>query len=84
MMVLSGLSLWTRSSYSDCKRSSPRNHNKFSRYSAASLELTMSQRDLLNNYSSASSNYSNQQGTTEKRDEVLSKIGAQDMDTSGY
>ena len=33
---------------------------------------------------SESSSYPNKQGTREMRDELLSSVGAQDMDTNGY
>ena len=76
--------LWTRFSYSDCKRSGPRNDNKFSRKSSGSLEFVVSNTRIFELPSSASSNYPNQEGTMATMDEVLSIIGAQDLDTSEY
>ena len=77
---------WTRLSDSDCKRSRPRKDNKSPRNSSGSLELVVvSKTTVLEQTSSASSTYPNQQGTHEMRDEVLSSVGAEEgMDTSGY
>ena len=40
--------------------------------------------DFLNNHLARVPNTRNQEGTMEMRDEVLSKVGAQDMYTNGY
>ena len=39
---------------------------------------------ILNFYLARVENTANQEGTMEMRDEVISSVGAQDMDTSGY
>ena len=41
-------------------------------------------KDFLNDYLARISITPNQQGTREMRDEVLSSVGAQEMDTSDY
>ena len=51
----------------------------------AAWSLLLSQRkQFLNNHVAQDPVTANQQGTHEMRDEVLSRVGAQDMDTSGY
>ena len=51
----------------------------------AAWQLLLPQRqDFLNNHLSPVPITSNQEGTMEMRDEVLSSVGAQDLDTSGY
>ena len=51
----------------------------------AALSLLLSQRqDFLDNHSPRVPITPNQQGTFEMREEVLSSVGAQDTDTSGY
>ena len=51
----------------------------------AAWQLLLSQRqDFLNNHLSRVPITENQEGTIEKRDEVLSSVGAQDLDTSSY
>ena len=51
----------------------------------AAWQLLLSQRqDLLNNHLARVPTTPNQQGTMEMRDEVLSSVGAQDLDTSSY
>ena len=51
----------------------------------AAWSLLLSQRqDFLNNHLPRVPITPNQQGTMEMRDEVLSSVGAQDMETSGY
>ena len=51
----------------------------------AAWSLLLSQRQqFLNNHLARITVTPNQQGTHEKRDEVLSSVGAQDMDTIGY
>ena len=53
--------------------------------SLAAWRLLLSQRqDFLNNHLSRVPITQNQEGTTEMRDEVLSSVGAQDLDTSSY
>ena len=48
-------------------------------------QLLLSQRqDFLNNHLSRVSITENQEGTMDMRDEVLSSVGAQDLDTSSY
>ena len=48
-------------------------------------QLLLSQReDFLDNHLPRVPITQNQQGTTEMRDEVLSSVGAQDLDTSSY
>ena len=48
-------------------------------------QLLLSQRqDFLNNYLARIPITPNQEGTMEMRDEVLSSVGAQDLDTSSY
>ena len=48
-------------------------------------QLLLSQRqDFLNNHLERVSITPNQEGTMEMRDEVLSSVGAQDLDTSSY
>ena len=50
----------------------------------AAWSLLLSQREeFLNNYLARVPVNPNQQGTHEMRDEVLSSVGAQDVDTSG-
>ena len=51
----------------------------------AAWQLLLSQRqDFLNNHLARVSITPNQEGTMEMRDEVLSSVGAQDLDTSSY
>ena len=51
----------------------------------AAWSLLLSQRQhFMNNHLAAVAVTTNQQGTHETREEVLSSVGAQDMDTSGY
>ena len=51
----------------------------------AAWQLLLSQRqDFLNNHLARVPITPNQQGTIEKREEVLSSVGAQDLDTSSY
>ena len=51
----------------------------------AAWQLLLSQRqDFLNNHLARVPNTPNQEGTMEMRDEVLSSVGAQDLDTSSY
>ena len=51
----------------------------------AAWQLFLSQRqDFLNNHLARVPITSNQEGTNEMREEVLSKVGAQDLDTSSY
>ena len=51
----------------------------------AAWQLLLSQRqDFLNNHLSRVPITENQEGTMEMRDEVLSSVGAQDLDTSSY
>ena len=51
----------------------------------AAMQLLLSQRqDFLDNHLARVPVTPNQQGTHEKRDEVLSIVGAQDLDTSSY
>ena len=51
----------------------------------AAWQLLLSQRqNFLNNHLAQVPITPNQQGTTEMRDEVLSSVGAQDLDTSSY
>ena len=51
----------------------------------AAWQLLLSQRqDFLDNHLSRVPVTENQQGTMETRDEVLSSVGAQDLDTSSY
>ena len=77
--------LCTRFNYSDCKRSPPKNDNKLARNSSGSFELVVVSKTRLSEQpASESSSYPNQQWTMEMRDEVLSSVGAQDMETSGY
>ena len=75
-----------RFSDSDCKRSRPRNDNKFPEIPLAAWSLLSSQREeFLNNHLAQVPVTPNQQGTHEKKDEVLSSVGAQEgLDTIGY
>ena len=51
----------------------------------AAWQLLLSQRqDFLNNHLARLPITPNQEGTMEMRDEVLSSVGAQDLDTSSY
>ena len=51
----------------------------------AAWQLLLSQRqDFLNNHLARVPIIPNQEGTMELRDEVLSSVGAQDLDTSSY
>ena len=51
----------------------------------AAWQLLLSQRpEFLNNHLSRVQITPNQEGTMEMRDEVLSSVGAQDLDTSSY
>ena len=51
----------------------------------AAWQLLLSQRqDFSNNHLARVPITENQEGTMEMRDEVLSSVGAQDLDTSGY
>ena len=51
----------------------------------AAWQLLLSQRqDFLNNHLALVPITPNQEGTMEMRDEVLSSVGAQDLDTSSY
>ena len=51
----------------------------------AAWQLLLSQRqDFWNNHLARVPNTPNQEGTMEMRDEVLSSVGAQDLDTSSY
>ena len=51
----------------------------------ASWSLLLSQRqEFLNNHLAQVPVIPNQEGTHEMTDEVLSSVGAQDLDTSGY
>ena len=51
----------------------------------AAWQLLLSQRqDFLNNHLAQDPITPNQEGTVEMRDEVLSSVAAQDLDTSGY
>ena len=51
----------------------------------AAWQLLLSQRqDFLNNHLSRFPITENQEGTMDMRDEVLSSVGAQDLDTSSY
>ena len=51
----------------------------------AALQLLLSQRqEFLNNHLTRVPITENQEGTMEMRDEVLSSVGAQDLDTSSY
>ena len=51
----------------------------------AACQLLLSQRqDFLNNHLARVPNTPNQEGTMEMREEVLSSVGAQDLDTSNY
>ena len=51
----------------------------------AGWQLLLSQRqDFLNNHLARVPITQNQEGTMEMRDELLSSVGAQDLDTSGY
>ena len=51
---------------------------------AASQLLLSERQDLLDNHLSRVPTTPNQEGTMEMRDEVLSSVGAQDLDTSSY
>ena len=46
--------------------------------------VVVSKERLFEQPPAASFNYPNQQGRHEMRDEVISSVGAQDMDTNGY
>ena len=71
---------WTIFSDPDCKRSRPRNDNKFPRNSSGGLELVfVSKTRVSEQPPSKSSSYPNQEGTMEMREEVLSSVRAQDM-----
>ena len=50
----------------------------------AAWQLLSQRQDFLNNHLARVPITSNQEGTMEMRDEVLSSVGAQDLDTSGY
>ena len=76
---------WTTFIGFDCKRSDPWNDDKIPKDSSRSLELAVvSKTRVFKQPSISSSSYTNQQGTHEIREEVLSNVGAQDIDTSGY
>ena len=80
-----GSRLWTRLRYSNCKSHRPRNDPKFPRNSCDSLQVVVvSQTSFLNKQLARVPIIPNQQWSMEKRIEVLSSLGAQDMDTSGY
>ena len=77
--------LWTRFSYSDCKKSRPWKNNMFPRYSCGNLKLVVvSKTNFLIHCLGRFPITPNQEGTIEIRDEVPSSVGANDMDTSGY
>ena len=77
--------LWTRFSYSDCRKFCQRNDSQFSKNLFGSVELLWSQRhDFLINHPAWTLITPNQQRTPEMRDEKLSEVGAQDMKTNGY
>ena len=77
--------LWTRFSYSDCKGLVYEMTKSSQEVPLAAWSLLLSQRqDFLNNHLAGVPVTPNQQGTIEMRDEVISSVGAQDMDTSGY
>ena len=77
--------LWTRFSYPDCQRSRPITDNKFLKNCSGSLDLVaVSKTRLCEQQSCASCNYPNQEGSMDTRDKVMSNVGEQDMDTSGY
>ena len=77
--------LWTRFSHSDCTKSRSKKDNKFSKVPPATWILLLSQRQqFLNNHLARALFAFKQQGTQEMRDQILSSVGAQDMDTSGY
>ena len=83
--ILSRVLTFEQILYSYCKRSRPWNDKKFPRKSAGSLELAaVSKTRTFHQPSSASSISPNQKGTVEMRDEVLSSVDAQELDTSGY
>ena len=68
------------------QRSHPRKNKKSKKVlplAASSLLLSHGQ-DFFNNHLARVASTAHQEGTIETRDDVLSSVGAQDMDTSGY
>ena len=77
--------LRTRFSDSNCKRCCPGKEKVSQEILLAAWNLLLSKRQkFLNNHLTRVPDTPNQQGTNEVRDELLSSIGVQDMDTSGY
>ena len=77
--------LCSRFGDSDCKRCRPKNDNKLAVTPLAAWNLLRSQRqEFKNNHVARNPVTPNQQGTHEMKYGVLSSVGAQDMDTSGY
>ena len=76
---------WTRFSYSDCKKFRPSFDKKFPKSSFGNLELLgVTKVNFLNNHLTRTPINPKQQGLHEIGEEVLSSVGAQDMNTSGY
>ena len=75
---------WTRLCYYCSKRSRTKSNNQLTRKNPiAAWHLLLSQgQEFLDNHLSRVPITPNQQGTFEMRDEVLSSVGAQDLDTS--
>ena len=81
--VLSGLPNLDQIHLSGCITYCPGNDKVFPWTTSGSLELVVvSKTELSEQPSSVSSSYPNQQGTMEMRDDVLSRVGAQNMDKS--
>ena len=75
----------TRLCFYCSKWSRPKYNNQLTRNTPSSLAITLvSKTRLLNNLLARVPFTPNQEGTLEMRDEVLSSVGAQDLDTSSY
>ena len=76
---------WSRLCYYCSKSSRPKYNNRLTRNTPSCLAIALvSKTRFLNNHSARVPITSNQEGTMEMRDEVLSSVGAQDLDTSSY
>ena len=80
-----GSRFWSRLCFYYSKISRPKNNNQLTRKTPSCLAIAVvSKTRLFEKSSSASAISPNQEGTMEMRDEVLSSVGAQDLDTGSY
>ena len=80
-----GSRFWSRLCYYCSKWFRTKHNNQPTRKTPAAWQLLLSQRpNFLNNHLARVPITPNQEGTMQMRDEVLSSVGAQDLDNSSY